>query len=164
MTSSEDQKLDCNQVYNRWLAEVRLDRINRYTRANRKEHLAKLIASLQEYGIDQIEAQMLKRKVVEALVTEEGRKNKGKHKDWVKNTEEDFDDLIQVAYIPVLQRTITPLKSAEHNNDPRIVTWCKTKYGEHVHEDILTAAHQAGHMLWCMCLNETFKRNTGGRL
>lgn len=162
-SSNEAPKLDSDEVFARWLADVRVDSSKRYTRAHRKEHLAALMGYLKMHDIPQDDAQFLKRKVVEALVTKEGMRGQGKYKNWKENTEEDFDDLIQHTYVPALSVKIEPVKSAQ-GYDPVLVKWCKQRFGDSVGEELIKAAHQPLHMLWCMAINETFNRNTGGKL
>lgn len=163
MQSLNEKKLDADEVFKRWLADVREDNHTRYTRSDRKRHLENLMGYLQMYNVPQDDAQFLKKKVVEALVTKEGMRGQGKYQNWRENTENDFDDLIQKTYVPAPSVKIEPLKAAQ-SYDPLIVNWCKKKYGDHVGEEFIKAAHQPLHVLWCMCLNETFNRNTGGRL
>lgn len=155
MESLTEKKLDETEVFNRWLADVREDKGSRYTYEDRKEHIQTLMGYLTKYEIAQDDAQFLKKRVVEALVHEEGRKGKGKYSGWKENVEADFDDAIQRTYIPGLSVDIKPVRGAQEY-DPRIVSWCKTRFGDHVGPDVVKAAHQPLHTFWIMCMEDSF--------
>jgi hypothetical protein len=155
MESSKENKLSAQEVLKKWTSDVRQDISSRYTYGNRKEHIENLMGYLKMHDVDKDDAQFLKNKVVEVLVTEEGRKGKGKHKGWKENVENDFDDAIQQAYVPGLSSEIKPIKTAQ-GYDPRIYNWCKAKFGNHVGENIIKAAHQPLHTFWIMCMEDSF--------
>lgn len=163
MQSSNDIKTE-DDAYNRWIADVREDIGSRYGYQDRKKHIEILMGYLKMYNISMDDAQFLKKRVVEALVTKEGMKGNGKHKGWKENTEADFDDAIQKAYVPGLEKIdFKPLKNAQ-GHDPRIVQWAKKKFGEQIGEEIVVAAHQPMHALWMMFMNDHYNRDTGGIL
>ena len=129
MDSSNEKKLDSGEVFDRWVADVREDRSARYTYQDRTRHLENLMGYLKMHDVSKDDAQFLKRKVVEILVTKEGMKNNGKHKGWKENTENDFDDLIQRTYVEGLRPTEIKAIRGSQGYDPKIVTWCKSNYG-----------------------------------
>ncbi len=157
-------KLDENECVDLWIAVIRKDPDERYTFDKRKEHLETLMEYFTDNEIDKDSAQMMKRKAVEALVTKEGMKGKGKHNGWKENAEADFNDAIQLTYVlPNVSKKLKPLRNAQ-GHDPRIVKWAKEKFGEQIGEDIVIAAHQPMHALWMMFMNDHYNRDTGGIL
>ena len=164
MTSSNENKPDVFEVFNRWAADVRKDKLSQYKYGERKAHVQNLIGYLKQYDIDKDDAVMLKRKVVEVLVHEKGMAGKDKYKGWKENVETDFEDAISIAYTPGLEKTnFQPLRNAQ-GYDPRIVKWAKQKFGDQIGEDIVQAAHQPMHALWMMFMNDHYNRDTGGIL
>lgn len=163
MKSLNENKLDADKVFSRWLAEVREDKSSQYSYGERKKHVQNLMGFLKHHDVSQNDAQMLKRKVVESLVTPDGLKGRDKYKGWKESVENDFDDAVQIAHVPALSASIEPLKNVQ-GYDPMIIDWCKRKYGEDVGDEFIKAAHQPLHVIWCMCINECLNRNTGERL
>ena len=156
--------MDIHAIFKRWVADIRSDADGRYSYRNRTKHIELLIGYFKQHGVDQDSAQSLKRKVVEILVTPEGMRGKDKHKGWKENTENDFDDAIQMAYVPgVSTLKVEHLKGA-HGFDPNVVAWAKNKFGKNVDEEILKACHQPMNVYQLMFINDFFKRNTGGTL
>lgn len=152
-------------VFKRWLADVREDRSLQYKYGERKNHIENLIAALVAEGVDQDDAQFLKRKVVDTLVTKEGMKGNGRHKGWKETAENDFDDAIQRAYVPALKKADLDYKASQtFKEDPNIVAWCKKKFGSNVHILTIKEVHTPGTALRFMFVNEFYNRNTGGRL
>jgi hypothetical protein len=149
-------------AFNRWIADVREDIGSRYGYEDRKKHIQILMGYLVEYGIAMDDAQFLKKRVVEALVTKEGMKGKGKHSGWKENTEADFDDAIQKTYVPGLKKAEFMVQKTAQGYDPRKVKWAKEKFGDHVGEDIIIAVHQPLHLFWIMFMREYHKINTEG--
>jgi len=158
MTSSSVNKMDENDVFNRWIADVREDMGSRFGYQDRKLHLENLMGYLKMHNIPMDDAMFLKKRVVETLVTKEGMKGKGKHSGWKENTEADFDDAIQKTYVPgLVESNIRPTKTAQ-GYDPNIMAWIKAKYPQGVREDFIIAAHQPMHFLWLMFIKDHFKR------
>lgn len=164
MESLNEKKPDANEVFARWLADVRVDNLSRYSYGDRKKHVQNLMGFLLQNSINKDDAQMLKRRVVEVLVSEKGMKGKDKHRGWKENVEADFNDAIQLAYVPGLRDVSIERLKTSSGHDPDIVTWIKKRFGDHVGPEMIKAAHQPGHTLWMMFVNEHFNRDTGGIL
>lgn len=161
----EENKISADLIFKRWVASVREDRLSQYQYGERKKHIDNLIGALFANGVPQDEAEFLKRKVVETLVTKEGMKGNGKYRGWKENAEADFDDAIQLAYVPEFQKEKKSYQmSKTFTEDPNIVKWCKDTFGADVDTFTLKEAHTIGNTLNIMFLNSFYKRNTGGRL
>ncbi len=161
----ENKKLDNHECVKKWASELRADRSAQYLKSNRKVHLENLMEYFTVHEVSQDDAEFTKRSVVEILVTPTGMTGtKAEHKTWKTNTERDFDDAIQNTYVLGLKDiAIKPLKTAQ-GYDPDIVGWIKGRFGNHVGPEMIKAAHQPGHTLWMMFMNEFFNRDTGGVL
>lgn len=150
------KKLDENECLNLWIATVRRDKSSQYTYNQRQGHIDSLMVLLTENGVDQDSAMMLKRKVVETLVSVEGMRGKGKHNGWKENTENDFNDAIQLTYVqPNVRVEFRKIKTAQ-GYDQTIVNWAKEKFGDHLGQDMINAAHQPLHTLWNMFMLDVF--------
>ena len=156
MESLDEKKLNESEVFDRWIADVRADGSIRYTYEDRKRHLENLMGFLKIHNIAKDDAQFLKKRVVETLVTKEGLKGKGKHSGWKENTENDFNDYIQRLYVPGLPAADFKRIKTAQGYDPRIVSWAKAKFGDHLGQDMINAAHQPLHTLWNMFMLDTF--------
>ena len=159
---SEKIKLDGREVMKRWLADIRSDGSSRYLYNKRQEHIELLMQYFLEHGVEQIEAQVMKNKVVEYLVTPEGLKGKNNHKGWKENTENDFDDAVQRTYVPAPSSIEFKRQKTAQGYDPRIVKWAKARWGDHVGDDIIIAAHQPLHLFWMMWMKDQY--NLHGRM
>lgn len=147
MSSLNESKMDENDILKTWAAIARQDKGLQYKYGARKRHIEDLVGALVSHGVSLSDAEMLKRRVVEELVTKKGMSGGGDYKGWKENVERDFVDALHIAYFPDFKSS-APLKSA-HSFDPRIVQWAKAKYGANVGSEIIKAAHQPLHMFWC---------------
>ena len=148
---------DSNELFKGWMALIRQDRSARYTYENRREHLEELMDMFQSNGVEIDEAATYKSKVVKALVTEEGLKGKGKHKGWRENVENDFEDIIQLTYNPLVKEQITKRK-LDYKPDDEIIKWAKAKFGDGVPQPVLRDCHVIGHSLNMWFINDFYKR------
>ena len=157
------KQLDEFECLRLWLADLRQDISSQYLFDERKEHISDLMLLFTTNNIAQDDAQMMKNKVVEALVTKDGMRGNGKYKNWKQNAENDFDDAIQLTYVKPHVKTITSLKTAQ-GYDPRIVKWAKDKYGAHVGDEFIKAAHQPLHLFWIEWMTDYHKLDFGGKV
>ncbi len=156
---------DINAIFKRWAADVREDRSLQYKYGERRKHIENLVTAMVLENIPQDEAQMLKRRVIDILVTKEGMKGNGRHKGWKETAETDYDDAIQRAYVPALKKADADFKTSQtFKEDPNIVAWCKQKFGPNVSILTIKEVHTTGTMLRSMFVNEWHNRNTGGKL
>lgn len=153
------KKLNDVECLNLWIAMVRRDKSSQYTYNERQGHIDALMEMFLQNEVDEDSARMLKRKVVETLVSFEGMKGKGKHSGWKENTEKDYEDAIQLNYVMPHAKTsgFKRVKTAQ-GYDPNIMAWLKKNYGPDVREDFIVAAHQPMHYLWLKFISEHFNR------
>ena len=150
-------KGDAQAVFNYWLAVIRSDKSRLYVYSERRKHLHCLMHYLKENEIDMDEASFLKNKVVDVLVHEEGKKNKGKYKDWVKNAKDDFDDCLQLAYVQGLAQ---PESSLDYKQDPDIVAWAHEKFGNNIPARALKDCHSIGNVLYFSYIEDLRRKQT----
>ena len=155
-------KLNENECLRLWAADLRSDKASQYLYDKRKEYIENLVELFLANDVNQESACSMKTKVIELLVTPEGMKGKGTHKSWKENAENDFDDVIQITYVkPNVKADFKRIKTAQ-GYDPKIVAWIKGKYGDHVGQDMINAAHQPLHTLWIMFMQDTFPKQLRG--
>jgi hypothetical protein len=168
MQSSNQNKPTAEDIFKRWCASLHEDKSLQYKYGERRKHLERLIGGFKRNGIEQDDAQLMKRKVVEQLVSKKGMKESGRggeYSNWKENAENDFDDVIQLAYVPEYQTEDLHYKvSQTFKEDPNIVAWCKQKFGPNVSILTIKEVHTTGSMLRSMFVNEWHNRNTGGKL
>lgn len=161
MSDSTGNKMDREGVFKFWLSVIRSDKALRYKYGERKKHIQNLISGLLDNDISQDDAEFLKRRVVEALVTKEGMSDKGEYKGWKKNAEEDFDDAIQQGYVGAKIRKKKELESS-FDEDPIVVRWCKDTFGNDVDLFTIKEAHTPFTVLRSNFLKSMVK-SAGGR-
>ena len=149
-------------IFTKWLSEVRENNLARYGRDDRKRHLSDLVNAMKLNGIPQDELYFLKKKVVLTLVTEEGLKGRGKHKGWKENTEADFEDEIQRVYVASYRAKEQSSKLVQtFSEDPNIIDWCRKTFGPNVDAFTIKEAHGPNTMLYFRFVDEYHNRNTG---
>ena len=159
---SENKKTyTADDVYNKW--KCLLDNpkeyslVDKYDKHRRLEHIEVLVQWLIEYDIEFEQAKGLKNRVMLFLTTEEGRKGKGKHKNWKENTLTDFDKIVASMYMedpkPTKKKEIAvdPLRIPADN---RIVEWANKKYPGNTL--MITEAHRIGSIFYFEYLEDTF--------
>ena len=154
----KEPKLSPDQAVNRWGAGIRDDRSSQYLYRDRKEHLELLMTYFidNDISMEDADTSYIKRKVVETLVHSEGMKDKGKYKDWKKNVETEFDDWIQITYVP--ESTIKLASKPDYKQDEDIVHWAKSKFGSDIPPQILKECHTIGHSLYNLFVDEFYDR------
>lgn len=132
-----------------------------YTHNSRLEHLEELCEMYREYGVDYDDAIMQKKRFIEFVVTPEGMKGNGKHKNWKSTAEENYIGLVNTFYSDMFQKEdISHINNktqyGEGDYMPRmniIVDWTKHKFGKNWSESLCLEAHKIGSML-----NNTFQK------
>ena len=149
-----------NDAYNLWAGELSdigtYSTQDRYDKHRRSEHIRYLASWLVDYGISHEEAKTLKNKVMLFLTTEEGRKGKGKHKNWKENTLADFDQIMAGTYMEkpkpsVANITVDPLRI---QLDKQIVKWAQDKYDGN--SLVISEAHRIASTFYFEYLEDTF--------
>ena len=110
-----------------WKIYLKEQGTQRYLKSSRSEYLIYLIEMLIENGIDFDEAKTAKSQVIKFLTTEEGKKLKGKHKDWIINISDEFIAHLDEYYPKVSRITL--------NN--QTFTWIKQKFNLYCSEEDL---------------------------
>lgn len=150
-------KGDADAVFNRWLADIRADRKRLYLYSERRKHIDLLMGYLKENEVEMDDAVFLKNKVVDVLVHEEGQKGKDRYKDWKKNTQEDFDDGIQLTYVQGLGGS---LGSLSYKQDPEIVAWAHERFGTRLSAAALKDCHSIGNTLYFLYMEDFRRKQT----
>lgn len=79
--------MDSEILFNEWKMKALETGGNRFSFSTSSELIEGLIESFKSNSIDLDDAKRYKKKVIEVLTTEEGRKGKGKYKNWVESIE-----------------------------------------------------------------------------
>lgn len=148
-------KGDVDAVFDRWVADVRSDKKSLYLYDERRRHLEYLMGYLITNEIEMDDAKFLRNKVVDILVHEEGKKGKGKYKDWVQNVLNDFDDCIQLTYVEGLSKSGYKSKP-DYKQDPEIVKWAMDKFGPNIPPKVLKDCHTIGNSLYFLFIEEFY--------
>lgn len=156
MSEKTNKTLDVHEVVKRWLADIRSDQSSRYLYGKRKEHIELLMQYFIEYQIAQDDAEFVRKKVVESLVTSEGMKGKDRHKGWKENTENDFDDAIQLTYVKGVDYSSSP----DYKQDPDIVAWAHEKFGNNIPARALKDCHSIGNVLYFSYIEDLRRKQT----
>lgn len=95
----------------------------RFNSNNRRDAITMLIEMLYQNNIDYLEATFLENEVIEFLVTNEGKKGKGKYNNWTKAARSDFQTKLASVYYTKLAKTIQydkPLKEKEQTVEQEV--------------------------------------------
>lgn len=170
MTKKKDN-LTADDILQSWLNGLTKDD-TRYERKYRRENLEKLMRQFNNYGIPFEEAKSYKRKIMLAITTEEGRKNKGKYKGWKDDVLSDFDMAVCGEYVELSKDEATPTHSKSLgvkygapvaavgyflDRDQAIVDWLIDKYqSDSLPKELVDEAHRVMSPLNLQFLEETF--------
>ena len=147
-------KKNATDVFNFWMSEVKDDALIRFSHSHRDEATELLMGLMFDAGIDIEEARSYRRKVIEFMTTDEGRKGKGKYKGWVKAVEESFDCSLAKIYVKITPRVkeVAVVSQApkfgtnliKNGNDKYIKAWCKHHFGATYTDELCFMAHTIG--------------------
>lgn len=90
--------LSLSEVISCWKVSLRELGTQRYVKSNRPEYIGNLIEMFLFNNIDYETAKTAKKQVIDILTTEEGKKAKGKHKDWGINISDEYIAQLCEAY------------------------------------------------------------------
>jgi hypothetical protein len=152
---SEKKSVDTDSIYNKWLRWARKEYgTGRYLNENREELIYSLISNFLEFPISEDDIRSYKRKVMDDLITEEGKKVSGKKNDprcnWYKTIEIDFDSIVDEYFDPnsglaIEKKVVYSRSKFLIPEDPQIVEWVKSKYGDK--PDLIEQAHNVNNTL-----------------
>ena len=138
-----------------------------YTHRERLEHVEYLCELYRKYKIDYEDAILLKKKFLEFVVTPEGMKGNGRHKNWKANAEENYIGSLNNHYSDNFdsQDVSSDMFSSknvygEGNYMPKmnlVVDWTKQKFGNNWSESIALEAHKVGSVLNTMFQKEVLE-------
>ena len=167
-------KQNSNDIYNIWMTDIKTDASMRFSHSNRNETVLNLMESFHDAGVDIEDARSFRRKVIEIMTTEEGRKGKGKYKGWVNAVEESFDCMLAKTYVKITPR-VKETKSESKSNGPSLImgqlpvviikdgkdryitAWAKYKFGDNWTEEVNIMAHTVGHSFNLKFMKEMFE-------
>lgn len=151
MNEKKEETVSIDDLFNKWLAHIEKDGFSRYSYSSRIPQLNLLAEYLLEYNFSFEEAKLLKRKAVEALITERGIKRKDKHSNgnWLKNTNKDFDVVMANYYVSGIDKE-------DYKVNPDIVAWAKARYGDNLHPQLLKDCHMIGNILNIRFIDEFY--------
>jgi len=127
-----------------------------YLHKERLEHLEYLCELYRKHKIDYDDAMFLKRKFIEFVVTPEGMKGNGKHKNWKTTAEENYVGTLNEYYSDEFETQEFTAPSSkktgygEGDYMPKmsiISDWTKQKFGKNWSESICLEAHKIGSVL-----------------
>lgn len=149
-------KFSAEDVFSMWKTVVQKE-VGKaiYLHNQRLEHLEELCEMYREYKVDYDDAMMLKRKFIEFVVTPEGMKGNGKHKNWKITAEENYVGMLNTAYSDEFEKEdIASISSrskyGEADYMPKmslIVDWSKQKFGKNWSESLCLEAHKVGSII-----------------
>jgi hypothetical protein len=103
--------LSLSEIISCWKVFLRELGTQRYAKNNRPEYIGNLIEMLLYNNIDYDTAKTAKKQVIDILTTEEGKKAKGKHKDWGVNISDEYTAQLYEAYPHAISKTINKIES-----------------------------------------------------
>jgi len=162
---SQPKTYGAEELFNKWVGSLIDNPEMRYLGVERQGFVQRLITMFYANNIEQEDAAMYKRKVVDALTTPEGRKGKGRYKGWKETVEESFTANLANVYVADLTEqqlqnaqgnmvkirdgkqavsaTITPVFTIPVDN--RIVEWVRKSYGDNA--NIMSETHRVGSLM-----------------
>jgi hypothetical protein len=169
-----ENKQSSNDIFNLLMMDIKTDNLSRYAHSNRDETLENLMNMFYDAKVDIEDARSYRRKVVEIMTTEEGRKGKGKYKGWTQAVEESFDCMLAKTYVkitprakgnpseaknngPTLMPGQMPVVIIKNGNDRYITAWAKNRFGDTWTEEINILAHTVGHSLNLKFMKDMFE-------
>ena len=137
-----------DDLFKAWMSDIREVGTGRFLAKNRAEILSSLVESLFENGVEKEDAMSLSRRVRDFLVTEEGKKGKGKHADWTKNVVEEYEGMVVSHYLN--NRKKADIVKDYGNGpflpyNPIITAWAKNEYGPVWTDHLNLLVHMIGH-------------------
>lgn len=95
-------ELSSQDIFDLWRIQLKEDGANRFLYKERMEHIDSLVNMFKNANVDLIEAKRFSKKVVDVLVTKEGRTEKQKkHKGWSATVEKNYNDSLLAAYVDI---------------------------------------------------------------
>lgn len=140
--------IDTNTVIGAWKTDIKELYENRWQYKVREGILNLLFKMLVDHGVSLEDAKITKTIVVKFLVTEEGIKGKGKHKDWANNVKQEFDHLLLEYYEEHAKNGIIVKDYGKGDflaKDSVITAWAKDKFGIAWNENFNLMTHQVGN-------------------
>lgn len=142
------------EVLNKWKFFLSQNQDIRYKRKERIDLITHLAELCLEYNIPKEDALLLKRDVVNSLVTKEGMKGHGKYSDWKQNAAEEFDMIFSDLYLPDPKPQQKSISTQDDRlfipEDMLIKKWIAHKF-PFVSNEMIREAHLPGS-----CLNIAF--------
>jgi len=152
-------EINADDIFNKWMHYLKTEAIDiRYLHRDRPEIISSLAYEFKSLKVDYDTAKSYKKRVMEALTTEEGRKGSGKYKGWKETATADFLSVLASYYVeiePEDKEESLYEKKVEakedlfryHINNNLITNWCKNRYGQDWTVDINKEAHLIGGVL-----------------
>jgi hypothetical protein len=158
-------------VFLSWKGDVKLLGKDRFISEERVRLLDMLAEMCRKHGVDLVDAKMVKRKVIEFMVTKEGLKGNGKHKGWKETVEDDYlisltrwygddfeiaEDTSEVVLGGDPKLNYGNGKYLERND--LIVAWTKDKFKDFWDESVCLEAHNKFSHLWYLFIKENIDK------
>ena len=158
-------KFSADDLFNKWLDEIKDDNELRYLHSNREEVLDILVNLFHHHEVPFDEAKTFVNKVTTVLTTQEGRKGKGKYKGWVESVQEMFHMLLSRYYIEEIPNKTDvikniPLKLSEGVAIPFdnfLNGYLLEKFKEHYSPKFCELGHIPGNSLNIKFLEDVFE-------
>lgn len=143
-----------------WQKSIDAMGTDRYQACNLGECLDDLSIMLREYSIEYFEAKTLKKKVIDYMVSEKGKTDRGKYKGWMNNVGESYLRSLSLYYSDEFQKdetVVDKLKDINKNKVTKvdtyggadymdrnslIVAWSKNKFKDRWTESICLECHR----------------------
>lgn len=152
---SEKIQLSAEQVFVAWKNYVskEIGKL-KYTQEERLEILEELCMNYRKYGVAYDDAEFLRKKFMEFVVTKEGMKGNGRYKGWKERALEDYDSCLIKYYDEDIEQVEVekPKEMGKSKEDygifpylPRnvvVVDWSKRKFGDSWSESICLECHK----------------------
>lgn len=162
----EKREVDTDAIYRKWITWVESSYgiEEMYSSELRKDLITALFDRFLEFPLERDDIESYKRKVMEDLITEKGKKASGKKNDrrcnWYKNIGRDFMAVLDEYFDPneglkIEKKVVYSRSKFMLPEDEDIVAWVKEKYGDN--PDLIEQAHNVNNAI-CLEYFSEFER------
>lgn len=152
------RQFTAEDIFRAWKTEVQKE-VGKaiYLHKERLEYADRLCELYRKHKVGYEDALLLKKKFIEFVVTSEGMKGNGRHKNWKQNAEDNYIGALNKYYADEFETQEVDVKMFSNSNTygvgnyvPKmhlISDWTKIKFGDNWSESICLEAHKVGSFL-----------------
>lgn len=156
------EQLTISEIITLWKGHYYDDK-SRYSYSNWPHLIRELAEKVYKNGHELDDFQMHKKEVCNFLLTEDGRKGKGKHsnKNWLENVNERFDLISTEVFLSDKANRFAYGPEYSAYNE-QIVGWVERNFDK-PSDTLIKEAHLIGGFLWNKFMQETFFDKRDGK-